>query len=375
MRPFDSELGLYRDQPVVGMEGRAPLHEQTVTRQTYLPAELAKKGIQTVYVLADNPEIYSGGKITNYSVYDGQDNRNVQLSSKAGITLPTWRLRDVSWEDGDPPAYRAEGGYNSPPLRAGLQTRPSIHKALTNLGLGSYTIESHVVTDNESDSSFDGTEVEEVFVKPLEVKDVGKDKPGKPARARLVAGRDALQVIAEEFDGNAVIQEVQPVISANELTAKLGIDRSGEEFPDGTLHAVRVHNPHWLAYDNPSAVEVRISTREDVGELFATEVHLVEPEQAFNRLPELARAHEEVHSAMNGQYDRYNNPAVDYIVSPGGNIYVSSVLARPLTPNLEQTDSEQARLALVTADVEVKKLTELAYEASDAEITIFNRTL
>jgi hypothetical protein len=348
----EGPLGFNPSAPLVVIEGRTPLPEQRITRQTYLPDVLDEQGVQTLYVKADDPTTYTKGLICSYSVYGGGD----YSLEHGGLCAPAWRLRDPVWSR---QAFLPGRGYNPDLLRQELATRLSAAQALSALGLAGWSVES-VTVDTERPEQW--AEGGYVFVKPNAVKDVGVNQPGAMARARIFHINEITPGVLAEFGDMPVIQTVEPVMGARDFLGHLGLTTARGLRAD-CLHALRMYQPLWLPFDQAPAAELRLSNREDVGRRPATELHLLEPGHVFSPLPALRELHRQVHAALVARYGTLGYPAIDYIVKPDGAIKILNVLARALTPNLEGQRDGVQYLAEATADVEAEKLAALAWNS------------
>lgn len=358
---YASELGFNPNEPFVVIEGRAPLLGQQVTRQTYLPLVLQEEHhIRTIYIEAHDPATYtSEGLIRAYTIYGGQ----AHTLETGGFYAPAWRLRDLAWPSGDMPAFLPGQGYNSPALRRELATRFGMAQALGRMGLQSKSVQSMSIGDGAEPAQW--AESDFVFIKPRLVHDIGANDPGAMTRARRVAAGEITPSLLAQFGENAILQNVEPTMAAVDLLGDLGVKTAAELEAD-CLHALRVYQPLWLPHNAPPAAELRLSNPGDVGQRFATELHLLEPEHLFSSLPNLDELHSTVCTALLGEYGELNYPAVDYLIMSDGSVKILNVLARALSPNLPEPDREQpamAHLARATADVEISKLAELALGA------------
>ncbi len=328
-------------QPTVVIEGRAPLPNQLVTRQTYLSAALATGDIRTFLVDAGDPDTYdTSGRIRSLDLEPGHY---------------AWRLRDIAWPDGDPSAYTPGHGYNSATARTELATRQGFATALSELGLGEYGIETRPISDLK-----DPEADELIFIKPNKISDVS-EAPG--ARAQLIKTADFGEQTKESPVSTAIWQRPEPLINAQELIDQLGLT---VDIPDSNvdyLHALRVFSPLWLPLSQVPAVELRLTDpHSDIGKQFASQLKLAEPELVFHRLPQLAVLHALVESAFAAKYGRQNYLTFDYVVRQDGSVRVLNGLVRGLTPNLEGQTEDVQHLAKATADVEVTRLASLAMQ-------------
>lgn len=326
-------------QPTVVIEGRAPLPNQLVTRQTYLPTELAKEGVQAFFVNAGDNEAYDEqGKLRGLNIEAGQY---------------AWRLRDVTWQDGDPTAFVESHGYNSALARAELATREGFAITLRELGLEQYGVKTI------RHSELQGWEPDEfVFIKPNRISDISQDAG---TRARLVRAHELNTAVAESFAGGAVLQRPEQLMPARNLLDQLGVSVEDVSSDANYLHTLRIFTPLWLPVSQTPAVELRLTDpRSDIGKQFATKLKLLEPELVFSRLPELAKLHGIVRNAFAAKYSENNYLTFDYIVCDDGSVKIANGLVRALTPNLEGQAPEVQHLANATADVEVERLAKLA---------------
>lgn len=325
--------------PTVVIEGRAPLPNQLVTRQTYLPTELANEGVQAFFVNAHDPEVYdSSGRISSLDLEPGQY---------------AWRLRDVTWEGGDPSAYADGHGYNSQAARIELATREGFAGALDELGLKDFGVEIQTTKGLR-----DWALGEFVFLKPNRISDISQD-PG--TRAQIVRTGDLDTKLTEQFPGGVILQRPEKLIDSTTLLDHLGINTEQLDPEVDYLHSLRIFTPLWLPANQTPAVELRLTDQNnDIGKLFATKLQLLEPELVFNKLPELARLHTLARNAFAAKYSEQNYLTFDYIVCSDGSVKILNGLVRALTPNLEGQAKEVQHLANATADVEVKQLAKLA---------------
>jgi hypothetical protein len=332
--------------PIVVMEGRRPLPDQLITRQTYVPAELEKDGILTFYVDPLNPDTHdSHGRIRAYTAY-GQEE---PLQTTLEPSTYTWRLRDPVWSNGDPAAYPDSQGYNSTRARSELAMRQGFAIALSEMGLDSYGVH------NLTSSDLRAQQVNEsIFVKPNRISDVST-KPG--TRAQIIHAAESIQLAKD-----VIAQKILTPIPAQQLAAHLGITTA--KVPNAEyLHAIRVFAPLWLPPGSTPAVELRLTDPlRDVGNFFATQQYLLEPGHVFAQLPKLNELHQKVHTAFTARYGEHNYLAFDYLIQPDGTVKVLNGLIRALTPNLEGQAPEVQHLANATADVEIRHLARLALE-------------
>jgi hypothetical protein len=341
--------------PTVVIEGRAPLPNQLVTRQTYLPMELAKLGIQTLFVEAGASGTYDQeGHVQDYTVYDSEEGGNEALTPGSYA----WRLRDPVWEDGDPAAYPDGQGYNSQRARAELSTRRNFAHILAEMGLGNFGIP---IIPTDAARQLPPGEI--VFIKPNHISDISNEPS---ARAQLT-NIEELDDVSPEFSTHNAIQRLESTISAQELAGHLGLRVDELDADVNYLHAVRVFSPLWLPSEDTPAIEIRLTDpRQDVGRFFATRQYLLEPEHVQNRLPRLAQLHRYVHAAFAERYGPHNYLTFDYLALDDGSIKILNGLVRGLTPNLEHQRPEVQHLANATADVEVVQLARLALERFNA---------
>lgn len=247
-------------RPTVVIEGRAPLPGQLVTRQTYLASALEAEGMQTFFVNAQDPEAYdAAGRLRNLDLEPGQY---------------AWRLRDKTWQNGDPTAYPDGNDYNSSTARTELATREDFAKTLQVLGLERYGIPLQRASDLK-DWELD----EFIFVKPNRVNDISGDAALRARRVKTVV----LMANIIETEEDMILQRPEQLLDAGELVGQLGtafsIDRDFNY-----LHALRIFTPLWLPVDQTPAVELRLTdTRGDIGKQFASQLQLLEPEHVFNR--------------------------------------------------------------------------------------------
>ncbi|HJQ08178.1 MAG TPA: hypothetical protein VJ836_01700 [Candidatus Saccharimonadales bacterium] len=354
-------------QPAAVIEGRTPLPahlmpdglEQVRTRQTELPIILARLSVDTLFVDAQDPATYEesgqpdgpAGRIKKYTPYRATEPVNGILECGSYA----WRLRDITWPSGDPAAYRNGDGYNS--ARYALRTRMDVWHALQGMGLESYGIET--ITELHAR---DWAAEQAVFLKPDTISDISDINKHPGTRAHLVTGRDLEAKLAEiTFAGGAVLQQPEPLLVATDLMAQLGIETDNSKA--GYLHAIRVFS---LAGATP-AIELRLTNpkgdadnpRGDIGKLFATELHLLPPEQAFGRLPAFAAAHTLIRNAFAARYGEDNYFAFDYIIRGDGSVGLGNALLRALTPNVPNEEglrTEAGRLAIATIIVEAEYL-------------------
>ena len=213
--------------------------------------------------------------------------------------------------------------------------------------LGAYGIETFT-----NPRARDWTGEQSVFVKPNDISDNGR---GAGTRAQLVASQDLRAVLSKRFAGGAVLQRPEPLLAATELLDQLDIE------PDSSmsnyLHAIRVFS---LAGVTP-AIELRLTNpASDIGSLFATKLHLLEPESVFSSLPGIAVVHGRIQTAFAERYGKNNYFAFDYIVRRDGSVKLVNALLRALTPNLPrygEQASEAGNLALATVALEANYLT------------------
>lgn len=332
---------------------------QRETRQTYLPRILETMRVRTIFVDAANPETYDAlGRICGWTGYG-----NVQPTERPlepGIGYQAWRLRDVTWPDGDPAAYPDGAGYNSERAREELRTRDGLWHVLQQkqMGLEAYGVET-IAGPNVHERMREWAAEELLFAKPNIISDVSDISKDPNTRAHLVAGRDLQATLARlSFAGGVVLQRLEPLLPATDLMDQLGIelDKSQEKH----LHTLRVFS---LAGETP-AVELRLTDpRTDVGKLFATKLYLLEPGEVSDRLPQLADTHAIARDAFATRYGENNYFAFDYMLLRDGAVKILNVLVRGLTPNLpraDQRESEAGRLAIATADIEARHLAKLA---------------
>ncbi|HVQ44255.1 MAG TPA: hypothetical protein VMT30_04800 [Candidatus Saccharimonadia bacterium] len=347
-------FGFNPGEPVAVIEGRAPLHNQRFPRQEYLSNALGRKyGVQVLLIQAQDPTTYDeDGLIRTFTVYGGGP-----WTLEEGIYAPAWRLRDVIWrEGGNKLAFLPGRGYNFARLRQDLKTRLGLGRVLDELGFSGQSVES-VAFDGRKPGRW--PEETHFFLKPNVVMDVGADPS---SRAQLVRRDELTPAFVARFGDAPVLQAVEPGMGDQDLLGALGLAPS-DRLGAGCLHALRIYQPLWLPSDQAPAAELRLSNPEDVGERFATELHLLEPEQVFDSFPSLRKLHGDLHAILASRYGALGYPAIDYIIGPDGSTKILNVLARPLTPNLEGQRDDVMHLAQATADVEVLKLAELAHDS------------
>lgn len=341
-------MAILPNRPTAIIEGRAPLPNQLVTRQTYLPKKLEAEGIQTAYVKIEDSESHDvSGRIQRYTAYGSGELVHAALDPDSYV----WRLRDPIWTEGDPSAYQNGWGYNSQRARQELNTRQGLAKVLKEIGLDKYGVG---IVDASGSQKWQPDEL--VFIKPDRINDVS-ERPG--TRARLMR-TDEIDTLSTSSDG-MILQRQETVVSAQDLVNHLGVAADSLDPHVNYLHAVRVFAPLWLPPGGVPAVELRLTNpREDIGKFFATCQYLLEPKYAYERLPQLAALHQTIHAAFLARYGKQNYLTFDYIIMPDGSVKMLNGLVRGLTPNLEHQSSEVQHLANATADVEVRHLAELA---------------
>lgn len=330
--------------PTVVMEGRAPLPNQAVTRQSYLSKLLQAAGVRTVFVEAQDHRVYNGaGCIHIATPYGATQPASVALQPGTYA----WRLRDVWWPNGDKTAYQPSHGYNSQRARTGLAGRDGFVAALDELSLGKYAVQSVEPGSVDSD--------EMIFVKPRLVNDIGRTEG---TRAKRLRAGIVTQKIMQGFAGGAILQRQEPLLPAMDLADQLGVRSPLDQ---SYLHAIRVFSPLWLSVAETPAIELRFTNpQKGIGEPFATHLHLLEPQAVWGNLRQLARAHKAVHAAFIRHYGRHNYLAFDYLIRNDGSVRVLNGLVRALTPNLEGQPQKVRHLARATADVEAEYLIRLA---------------
>lgn len=336
-------------RPTVVIEGRAPLEGQLVTRQTFIPAELANMGVDTVYVQAEDPSTYGeAGCIRAYTAYGSETPTEAVLEPGTYA----WRLRDPVWADGDRAAFPDGDGYNSQRARADLATRRGFANVLAEMGLGVYGVDLVDAPEAQGQQAR-----ETLFVKPDRINDIS-ERLG--TRARLVHGNVSRVAMAGVNFDAVVLQRLESTVAARDLADHLDVSLAAG-LPGDTLHAVRIFAPLWLPAADAPAVELRLTDpHEDVGKFFATQQYLLEPEHVRGKLPQLAALHRNVHTAFRARYGEQNYLTFDYLIRPDGSVRVLNGLVRGLTPNLEHQRPEVQHLANATANVEVKRLARVA---------------
>lgn len=332
---------------------------QDKTRQTELPLSLARLGVDTLFVNAQDPATYdASGRICVFTQYDTAEPVHAVLKPNSYAR----RLRDFTWPDGDPAAYPDdEYGYNSAKARYGLRTRTDLWHALQEMGLETYGMEPFT-----EPHARDWSAEKAVFLKPNTISDISDITKHPGTRAHLVAGRDLNAKLAElTFAGGVVLQRPELLRAATALMDQLGIETDSSK--TGYLHAIRVFS---LAGVTP-AIELRLTNPEanasspqgDIGKLFATELHLLPPEQAFDALPTFAVAHNRIRNAFAARYGENNYFTFDYIIREVGSVGLVNALTRALTPNAPNEEAqkiEAGRLATATITVEAEYLARLA---------------
>lgn len=335
--------------PAAVIEGRTPLPNQRLKRQIYLPERLKDYGVKTHFVIAHDPRAYdASGRIRGLHLDPGQY---------------AWRLRDITWEDlqiyretGDPPAYPVGCGYNSFVARSELATRERVARVLQELNLAQYAVETHNASDLH-----DWPEDEFVFVKPNQITDINDVRIDPGDRAHYIPTAKLSATLAElQFTGGAVLQRPQQLMPADILVDHLGLAPDVLDPSVNYFHALRVLSPMWLPAYQPPAIELRLTDPRDIGTPFATKLQLLEPELVFRQFPDLALLHTLLHAAFIPRFSEDSYLTFDYIVNDNGLAKLLNTLRRALTPNLEGQPPEVQHLANETADVEVRRLAEVA---------------